>query len=112
MGKKKKKVVTELGQLVDMPIANFKKYVHKANLGYLRSLHNMFVITYNNVSLARKDFVDKCTREKLSVENAEVKNTLVGLFSKLMKTEEKVFVLRELIESLESKELGIKKDVK
>lgn len=93
--------VTELGQLIDCTEEEFRKFCEDKDLGYVSSFHNLMVQTFNEVQKLKDELVSKMCK---SVEvNPEEKNVLNGLYSKLMKIEQKVFILREIMKTRELK---------
>ena len=98
---KKADVVTELGQLIDSSEKDFRGFCADKDVGYLSSLLNLMTATYNNVSDLKKELVQKYSPiDSVPEENREdVTKTLNGLYSKLMAIEQRVFILRELVQS-------------
>lgn len=88
---------TELGQLIDCSEDEFKQYCVDKDLGYIQSFHNLMVQTYNEVQKIKDDLVeDMCKRPK-SKRTQEEKSILEGLYSKLLRIEQRVYILREII---------------
>lgn len=99
MSEEKDKVVhSELGSLIDTNAEDFREFCKGEDLGYLSSFHNLLVQTYNQVKEIKDQLVAKIKVERLSEDSAE-KKTLDGVYMKLMLTEEKVFIVREIIKS-------------
>ena len=98
---KKADVVTELGQLIDCSEKDFRGFCADKGVGYLSSLLNLMTATYNNVSDLKKELVQKYSPiDSVPEEKREdVTKTLNGLYSKLMAIEQRVFILRELVQS-------------
>ena len=90
-------VKTELGQLIDCSEEEFLNYCADKDVGYLSSFHNLMVQTYNQVHNIKNELVT------LMSENSELKeseqNTLEGLYAKLLRIEQRVFLLRDLIKN-------------
>lgn len=92
---------TELGQLIDCTEEEFHKFCADKDLGYISSFHNLMVQTYNEVQEIKNELVSKmCKSAEKKPEEQEVLN---GLYSKLLRIEQKVFILREIIKSREIK---------
>lgn len=92
---------SELGQLIDCTEEEFRKFCEDKDLGYISSFHNLMVQTFNEVQKIKDELVQKMTKSE--VRNADEQNALNGLYSKLMRIEQRVFILRELIKSRELK---------
>ena len=92
---------TELGQLIDCTEEEFHKFCMDKDLGYISSFHNLMVQTFNEVLEIKNELVAKmCKTPEIKPEEQEILN---GLYSKLMKIEHKVFILRSIIKSRELK---------
>ena len=99
MGEEKDKVVhSELGSLIDTDATDFREFCKDKDLGYLSSFHNLLVQTYNQVKDIKDQLVAKIKVERLS-EDSEEKKILNGVYVKLLLTEEKVFIVRDIIKS-------------
>ena len=93
--------VSELGYLIDCTEEEFHKFCMDKDLGYISSFHNLMVQTYNEVQKIKDELVEKmCKTSEKSPEEQEVLN---GLYSKLLRIEQRVFILREIIKSRELK---------
>lgn len=92
---------SELGQLIDCTEEEFRKFCEDKDLGYISSFHNLMVQTFNEVQKIKNELVQKMCKSEGS--NAEEQNALNGLYSKLMRIEQRVFILREIIKSRELK---------
>ena len=91
---------TELGQLIDCTEEEFRYYCKDKDLGFLSSFHNLMVKTFNEVQSIKDELVAKLAEEYKSREQTpEEKSTLDGLYSKMLRIEQRVFILRELIKS-------------
>lgn len=92
-------IKTELGQLIDCTEEKFREFCSDKDLGYLSSFHNLMVQTYNEVKIVKDDLVKGMAEHP---EKQEVcKPVLEGLYAKLLRIEQRVFILRELIKSRE-----------
>lgn len=92
---------TELGQLIDCTEEEFRNFCADKDLGYVSSFHNLMVQTFNEVQKIKDDLVQ--TMCKSAEKNPEAQNVLNGLYSKLMRIEQRVFILREIIKDRELK---------
>lgn len=94
-------VKTELGQLIDCSEEEFLNYCADKDVGYLSSFHNLMVQTYNQVQNIKDELVAKMSKSE--VQTLEEKTTLEGLYAKLLRVEQRVFLLRDLIKGRELK---------
>ena len=91
--------VEKFGQLIDCTEEEFKEYCADKDLGYIHSLHNLMVQTFNQVQEIKNELVQKMSKsEEKSEESISILN---GLYSKLLRVEQRVFILREVIKSRE-----------
>ena len=98
--------ITELGQLIDCSEQEFRLFCADKDLGYICSFHNLMVQTFNEVQKLKDDLVSKMCK---SVErNPEEQDVLNGLYSKLMRIEMRVYILREIKKAREI-DIGIRK---
>lgn len=88
---------TELGHLIDCPEEEFREFCKDKDLGYVSSFHNLMVQTYNEVQKLKDDVVTHLSTKSLEERTDEEKSTLEGLYSKLLRIEQRVFILREII---------------
>lgn len=88
-------VKTELGQLIDCTEEEFREFCKDKDLGYISSFHNLMVQTFNEVQKLKDELVVKMSKSK--ERSAEEKSTLEGLYSKLMRIEQRVFILRGIM---------------
>ena len=79
--------ITDMGQLIDCTEEEFREFCKDKDLGYVSGMHNLMVQTFNEVQKL-KDELEQTDEEK---------STLEGLYSKLMRIEQRVFILREII---------------
>lgn len=96
---------TELGQLIDCPEEEFRKFCEDKDLGYLRSFHNLMVQTYNQVQDIKNDLVVK-SRDQAKM-TPQYKDTLNGLYAKLLRIEQRVFILRDYIKDIQKRPLEV-----
>lgn len=88
---------TELGQLIDCTEEEFRDFCKDKDLGYISSFHNLLVQTFNEVQKIKEEFVTYLGKKPEAKRTAEEQSTLQGLYSKLMRIEQRVFILREII---------------
>lgn len=84
-------------QLIDCEEEVFNEFCADKDMGYISGLHNLMMLTFNEVKDIKDQLVAKMTKEDGGSE--EEKRVLNGLYSKLLKVEHRVFVLREIMES-------------
>lgn len=90
--------ITEMGQLIDCTEEEFREFCKDKDLGYISSLHNLMVQTFNEVQKLKDELVSLISKKSVADQTDEEKSTLNGLYSKLMRIEQRVFILREIIE--------------
>ena len=88
---------TELGQLIDCTEEEFRKFCEDKDLGYISSFHNLMVQTFNQVQEIKDELVARLTKKPKEARTEEEQSTLEGLYSKLMRVEQRVFILREIM---------------
>ena len=89
--------ISELGQLIDCTEEEFHKFCSDKDLGYISSFHNLMVQTYNEVQKIKDELVQKMSQS--ANPGTEEQNILNGLYSKLLRVEQRVFILRDIIKS-------------
>ena len=92
---------SELGQLIDCTEEEFRNFCADKDLGYVSSFHNLMVQTFNEVQKLKDELVAKMC--KSPDRNPEEQNVLNGIYSKLMRIEQRVFILRDIIKDREIK---------
>lgn len=90
--------ITEMGQLIDCTEEEFREFCKDKDLGYISSFHNLMVQTFNEVQKLKDELVSHMGKKSVTEQTDEEKSTLHGLYSKLMRIEQRVFILREIIE--------------
>ena len=90
--------ITEMGQLIDCTEEEFREFCKDKDLGYISSLHNLMVQTFNEVQKLKDELVSLVGKKSRAEQTEEEKSTLQGLYSKLLRIEQRVFILREIIE--------------
>lgn len=93
------KVQTELGTLIDAKAEKFREFCSDKDMGYLSSFHNLLVQTYNQVKEIKNLLIARIKVRNLVDDKIELEKSLNGVYAKLLATEEKVFIVREIIES-------------
>ena len=89
---------SELGNLIDATEEEFREYCEDKNVGYLSGFHNLLVQTFNQVQGIKDELVSQMSKtDKESEEYSSQQTVLEGLYSKLMRIEQRVFILRDLI---------------
>ena len=88
---------TELGQLIDCSEEEFREFCKDKDLGYISSFHNLMVQTFNEVQKLKDELVSQMGKKDKSNRTEKEKSTLHGLYSKLMRVEQRVFILREIL---------------
>lgn len=91
---------TELGQLIDCTEEEFKEYCADKDVGYLSSFHNLMVQTFNEVQKLKDDLVHKIAKDShYGGDVSQEQTVLEGIYSKMLRIEQRVFILRDLIKS-------------
>lgn len=89
--------ITELGQLIDCTEEEFREFCKDKDLGYVSSFHNLMSQTFNEVQKCKDDVVSRLAKKSEADRTPEEKSILEGLYSKLLRIEQRVFILREII---------------
>ena len=87
--------ISELGQLIDCTEEEFREFCKDKDLGYISSFHNLMVQTFNEVQKIKDELVAMMSKNP-ELRDSE-QSTLQGLYSKLLRIEQRVFILREII---------------
>ena len=91
---------TEFGILVDGSAEDFRAHCADKNLGYVSSLRNQIAGAYQMLVKVKEDLVAKIVTESLPVDSIETA-TVKGIYSELMKLEEKSCICVEIIKERE-----------
>lgn len=83
----------QLTQIIDCSEETFKGYLNKCSKGYLIGLHNLLVITFNRTQETKNELVNQIKLGNVSDKD----KTLEGMYSELLKIEQKVFILKEYL---------------
>ena len=89
--------ITYMGQLIDCTEEEFREFCKDKDLGYVSGMHNLMVQTFNEVQKLKDELVSMLAKKSKKEQTDEEKSTLEGLYSKLMRIEQRVFILREII---------------
>ena len=91
---------TELGALIDGTAEQFREHCKDKDLGYVSSLRNHLAGVYQTFIKMKDDLIKKIKDENLS-EDSEEMNTVKGIYSELMKIEEKSCLCVEILKERE-----------
>lgn len=94
---------TELGVLIDGTAEQFREHCKDKDLGYVSSLRNHLAGVYQTFIKMKDDLIKKIKEEQLAEDSEEVK-TIKGIYSELMKIEEKSCLCMEIIKERELKD--------
>ena len=89
--------ITDMGQLIDCTEEEFREFCKDKDLGYIHSFHNIMVQTFNEVQKLKDELVVLMSSKGKENQTAKEKDTLQGLYSKLLRIEQRVFILREIM---------------
>ena len=89
--------ITDMGQLIDCTEEEFREFCKDKDLGYVSGMHNLMVQTFNEVQKLKDELVSMLAKKRKEEQTDEEKSTLEGLYSKLMRIEQRVFILREIM---------------
>lgn len=91
---------TELGVLIDGTAEQFREHCKDKDLGYVSSLRNHLAGVYQTFIKMKDDLIKKIKDENLS-EDSEEMDTVKGIYSELMKIEEKSCLCAEILKERE-----------
>ena len=91
---------TELGVLIDGTAEQLREHCKDKDLGYVSSLRNHLAGVYQTFIKMKDDLIKKIKDENLS-EDSEEMNTVKGIYSELMKIEEKSCLCVEILKERE-----------
>lgn len=94
---------TELGVLIDGTAEQFRDHCKDKDLGYVSGLKNHLAGVYQTFVKMKDDLIKKVKEEQLSEDSEEMK-TIKGIYSELMKVEEKSCLCVEIIKERELKD--------
>lgn len=90
----------EFSALIDGSEQSFREHLSDKNVGYLNNLHNLLVSVYNQLLQMDKDLVEKTAKLPEGEEKQIHLETIKGLISKMLRVEQRVFIIREAIKDL------------
>lgn len=99
--------LNEIGKLIDCTEEEFREYCSDKDLGYISSFHNLMVQTFNEVQKLKDELVQKLAHKESVDRTPEEQSTLEGLYSKLLRIEQRVYILREIIKARQIDPTGI-----
>ena len=91
----------EFSALIDGSEQYFRAHLLGRNVGYLNNLHNLLVSVYNQLLQMDKDLVEKTAKLPDGEDKQSHLKTIEGLISKMLRVEQRVFIIREVIKDLE-----------
>lgn len=94
---------TELGVLIDGTAEQFRDHCKDKDLGYVSGLKNHLAGVYQTFIKMKDDLIKKVKEEQLAEDSEEMK-TIKGIYSELMKIEEKSCLCMEIIKERELKD--------
>lgn len=94
---------TEFGRLVDSTPEEFREHCADKNLGYVSSLRNHIAGAFQTLTKMKEDLVEKVKKENLTEDSEEMK-TIKGIYSELLKLEQKSCICVEIIKERELKD--------
>lgn len=95
--------ITELGVLIDGTAEQFRDHCKDKDLGYVSGLKNHLAGVYQTFIKMKDDLIKKVKEEQLAEDSEEMK-TIKGIYSELMKIEEKSCLCVEIIKERELKD--------
>lgn len=98
--RKKRKEVSSIGRIVDLPMEEFKSEIvrQRVNIGTINNLILIMSGAYHELSARKEAVMDLVFSGKKTKE--EVKAVLEGLYSEMVKLEQKIIYLKEVSKSL------------
>ena len=100
---KKKKSVTAIGQLVDLSMSDFKKYLkeNNVNIGVMNTLIMSLNGAYYELKQRKESLMTMYTSDKTpAFQKKKIEKSIKGIYSELIKIEEKVVYLTETSKNL------------
>lgn len=90
----------QLSNLIDGSEQSFRAHLLGRNVGYLNNLHNLLVVVYNQLLQMDKDLVEKTAKLPEGEEKQIHLKTIEGIISKMLRVEQRIFIIREVIKGL------------
>lgn len=100
---KKKKSVTAIGQLVDLSMSDFKKYLkeNNVNIGVMNTLIMSLNGAYYELKQRKEALMTMYISDKTpAFQKKKIEKSIKGIYSELIKIEEKVVYLTETSKNL------------
>ena len=100
---KKKKSVTAIGQLVDLSMSDFKKYLkeNNVNIGVMNTLIMSLNGAYYELKQRKESLMTIYTSDKTpAFQKKKIEKSIKGIYAELIKIEEKVVYLTETSKNL------------
>ena len=100
---KKKKSVTAIGQLVDLSMSDFKKYLkeNNVNIGVMNTLIMSLNGAYYELKQRKESLMTMYTDDKTpAFQKKKIEKSIKGIYAELIKIEEKVVYLTETSKNL------------
>lgn len=100
---KKKKSVTAIGQLVDLSMSDFKKYLkeNNVNIGVMNTLIMSLNGAYYELKQRKESLMTMYTSDKTpAFQKKKIEKSIKGIYAELIKIEEKVVYLTETSKNL------------
>ena len=100
---KKKKSVTAIGQLVDLSMSDFKKYLkeNNVNIGVMNTLIMSLNGAYYELKQRKEALMTMYTGDKTpAFQKKKIEKSIKGIYAELIKIEEKVVYLTETSKNL------------
>ena len=100
---KKKKSVTAIGQLVDLSMSDFKKYLkeNNVNIGVMNTLIMSMNGAYYELKQRKESLMTMYTSDKTpAFQKKKIEKSIKGIYAELIKIEEKVVYLTETSKNL------------
>ena len=100
---KKKKSVTAIGQLVDLSMSDFKKYLkeNNVNIGVMNTLIMSLNGAYYELKQRKEALMTMYTSDKTpAFQKKKIEKSIKGIYAELIKIEDKVVYLTETSKNL------------
>ena len=100
---RKKKSVTAIGQLVDLSMSDFKKYLkeNNVNIGVMNTLIMSLNGAYYELKQRKESLMTMYTSDKTpAFQKKKIEKSIKGIYAELIKIEEKVVYLTETSKNL------------
>ena len=100
---KKKKSVTAIGQLVDLSMSDFKKYLkeNNVNIGVMNTLIMSLNGAYYELKQRKESLMTMYTSDKTpAFQKKKIEKSIKGIYAELIKIEEKVVYIIETSKNL------------